>query len=155
MQSNMSSFDVKERLEYLKDKIDHIDVTLSDLIELGKTLKISFDYSLVSLDYLELILIRIDPDFNQPEHSGLFEDSWIYIGETYRRVLKGKWGIANDEERYTEKFYGLPMVSEFDAYSSELFPMIILDAFMDKKELSFLRHQADQFIDPDSNNGHR
>jgi hypothetical protein len=141
----MAYFDAKERLAYLQSKIDNIDDTLSDLMEMGNSLGISFDFSLASLDYLELILMKLKPDFSKTENNGLYEDSWIYIGETYRRVLEGKWGIADDEEYYKENFNGLPMIADFDAYGSELFPMIALDVFMDKKEPNLLRQQAEKY----------
>ncbi|KQM77871.1 hypothetical protein ASE74_15845 [Pedobacter sp. Leaf216] len=142
----MSDFNKKERLAYLKEKISKLDTTLSPLMEMAAFLGVKFDFSLDSLDYLELILMKISPDFNLPEHSGLYEDSWIYLGETYRRVLKGKWSIADDEDYYKESHDGLPMVTDFDPYNSELFPMIIIDVFMDRKTPQLMRQQVEQYL---------
>lgn len=142
----MSDFDKKERLAYLRDRVTDLNATLSPLMEMVETLGIKFDFSLDSLDYLELILMKINPDFNLPEHSGLYEDSWIYLGETYRRVLKGKWSIADDEDYYKESHNGLPMVTDFDPYNSELFPMVIIDVFMDRKTPLLMRQQAEKYL---------
>lgn len=142
----MADFDQDERLAYLKEKINNLNATLSPLMEMAETLGVKFDFSLESLDYLELILMKINPDFNDPEHSGLYEDSWIYLGETYRRILNGKWSIADDEEYYKESHNGLPMITDFDAYNSELFPMIIIDVFMDRRTPQFMRQQVADYL---------
>jgi len=142
----MADFDQEERLAYLKEKINNLNATLSPLMEMAETLGVKFDFSLDSLDYLELILMKISPDFNDPEHSGLYEDSWIYLGETYRRVLSGKWSIADDEDYYLESHNGLPMITDFDPYNSELFPMIIIDVFMEQRTPQFMRQQVAQYL---------
>ena len=142
----MAYFDQDERLTYLKEKINNLNATLSPLMEMAETLGVKFDFSLDSLDYLELILMKINPDFNDPENSGLYEDSWIYLGETYRRILNGKWSIADDEEYYKESHNDLPMITDFDPYNSELFPMIIIDVFMDRRTPQFMRQQVAQYL---------
>nr|WP_315425051.1 hypothetical protein [uncultured Pedobacter sp.] len=142
----MADFDQEERLAYLKKKINNLNATLSPLMEMAETLGVKFDFGLDSLDYLELILMKINPDFNDPEHSGLYEDSWIYLGETYRRILKGKWSIADDEDYYKESHNGLPMITDFDPYNSELFPMVIIDVFMDRRTPQFMRQQVAQYL---------
>ncbi|MFW0715999.1 hypothetical protein [Pedobacter sp. N23S346] len=142
----MADFDQEERLAYLKEKVDNLNATLSPLMGMAETLGVKFDFSLESLDYLELILMKINPDFNDPEHSGLYEDSWIYLGETYRRILNGKWSIADDEEYYKESHNGLPMITDFDSYNSELFPMIIIDVFMERRTPQLMRQQVAQYL---------
>ncbi|MFD2287263.1 hypothetical protein GJU39_13670 [Pedobacter petrophilus] len=142
----MADFDQVKRLAYLKERINNLNATLSPLMEMAETLSVQFDFSLDSLDYLELILVKINPDFNDPEHSGLYEDSWIYLGETYRRILNGKWSIADDEEYYKESHNCLPMITDFDPYNSELFPMIIIDVFMEQRMPQFMRQQVAQYL---------
>ena len=140
-------FNLQERIKYLNEKTGNLKQNLASFIDLGKQLELDFDFSLASLNQLEMVLLKLAPDFDQRKNMDLYEDCWLYLGETYRKALNGKWQISDDEE-YNPTYYNLPVITDFNAYSDELCPMIIIDVFMKNKTRGLLKDQADRYQHP-------
>lgn len=98
--------DKEKELEEFEEWLISMDFVLDEFEE---KVPVDLDFSQTSLLDIEKWLLR-----NYPTVESLKNDSWtlnaltIYVGETFRKNLGGKWSIELDDPKVL--FYGLPVL---------------------------------------------
>ena len=59
-----------------------------------------------------------------------------YVGETFRKVIGGRWGIHLDDPKYV--FYGLPEIIDYSDKTTSLCPISLATASADRRSGKYL-----------------
>jgi hypothetical protein len=130
-----SEYIAGEYAKLLEDVTD-IDNRLKDFKALlKKTVEYKADYSLEGLKYVELLLIHLNPSFE--EDSDLLLEAAYYIGETVKRTFNGTWSISDDEENFPDG-YGQPIITGYNAYG-DFYPFIEMENFIANPSIGYFK----------------
>lgn len=99
----------------------------------------ALDKSHGSLIRLEAMLLArySSPEAARPmEHAAYMDGAARYLGETFRRQLGGKWFINNIDEKNV--FFGLPQLKEVAGQQTQLCPLTLVSATLDRRMGDYL-----------------
>jgi hypothetical protein len=133
-----SRFELAERFEHwLADMDDEIARAAS---RLPSELRDRLDFSPQSLDFLERWMLERFPSSQHvvaPEALVELDGVVRYVGETFRRVLGGRW-VANADDPQNA-FYGLPLLTGFSENPTPIAPHALVSAAADRRTGCFWR----------------
>ena len=99
---------------------------------------LTLDYSMQSLDDLEAwLLTHYDNHHVLMEDKKLLDDLTVYIGETFRKHLGGKWFI--DLKNKKNAYYSMPVLTD-PSYRGEVYiaPMTFATACISRKDGQYI-----------------
>lgn len=125
--------------ENFQDWIFYIDDKMEAFIDgFSKKNNLTLDYSLNSLNELEVWIINNFKDrFELKENEELLDLLTIYIGETFRKHIGGKWFI--DLENKENAYYHMPVLTS-DEYKGEKYiaPLTFATASISRKKGNYI-----------------
>ena len=106
--------------------------------EFAKEQNLTLDYSIESLDKLEgWILANYDEIKKLIDDSKMLDYLTVYIGETFRKQLGGKWYI--DLKNKKNAYYSMPVLTD-PSYRGEVYkaPMTYATACINRKKGNYI-----------------
>ena len=136
MKKGQISHEEREKFEYF---IFEMDDVLEKFISDAKKEGMNLDYSLSSLDQLELIILRnLDTETNIEV---LKNRAARYIGEVVRKNLGGNWELCDKDPRYL--YFKLPVISGYSDIDIEFCPIEIIRNYMRSKKMGMLKKNVE------------
>lgn len=132
-------------MEYTKENFQNWIFYISDKMEyftqefaLNHDLKL--DYSIKSLDNIEnwiLSNFKNPSDILSKENAKLLDLLSIYVGETFRKYIGGKWYMNLDDKN--NAYYSMPVLTSND-YKGEVYkaPIPMVTASLDRKKGNYI-----------------
>jgi hypothetical protein len=128
----------KEEFEYW---LFYLDDVLEDFLDfLPHEISKKLDFSSNSLDILEEWILDRYPSIEvvlQFDQSSVLDALAIYVGETFRKMLGGKWSIELEDLDFV--FCQEPILTVFDEHSSRESPLSLVTASIDRRTGTYLR----------------
>lgn len=124
--------DFQEWIFYISDKMDYFTE------EFAKEQGLTLDYSMESLDVLEVwILDHFDDAKELIAEGQLLDYLTIYIGETFRKYIGGKWFI--DLENKKNAYFSMPVLTD-PSYKGVVYktPMTYATACISRKKGNYM-----------------
>lgn len=124
--------DFQEWIFYISDKMDYFTE------EFAKEQGLTLDYSMESLDVLEVwILDHFDDAKELIAEGQLLDYLTIYIGETFRKYIGGKWFI--DLENKKNAYFSMPVLTD-PSYKGVVYktPMTYATACISRKKGNYI-----------------
>ena len=124
--------DFQEWIFYISDKMDYFTE------EFAKEQSLILDYSMESLDDLEAwILDHFDDAKELIAEGQLLDYLTIYIGETFRKYIGGKWFI--DLENKKNAYFSMPVLTD-PSYKGVVYktPMTYATACISRKKGNYI-----------------
>ncbi len=126
------SHEEREKFEYFLFEMNDV---LEEFISDAKKDGINLDYSLSSLDQLELVILKnLDKEINVEV---LKNRSARYLGEVVRKNLGGKWELCDKDPKYL--YFKLPVITGYSNLSIEFCPIEMIRNFMRSKKMGMLK----------------
>jgi len=136
MKKGKISQEEREKFDYF---IFEMDDVLEEFISDAKKDGMNLDYSLSSLDNLELIILKnLDKEINVEI---LKNRSSRYLGEVVRKNLGGKWELCDKDPRYL--YFKLPVISGYSNFPIEFCPIEIIENFVFSKKRGLLKQAVE------------
>ena len=124
--------DFQEWIFYISDKMDYFTE------EFAKEQSLTLDYSMESLDVLEVWILNHFDDAKELIAEGqLLDYLTIYIGETFRKYIGGKWFI--DLENKKNAYFSMPVLTD-PSYKGVVYktPMTYATACISRKKGNYI-----------------
>ena len=124
--------DFQEWIFYISDKMDYLTE------EFAKEQSLTLDYSMESLDVLEVWILNHFDDAKELIAEGqLLDYLTIYIGETFRKYIGGKWFI--DLENKKNAYFSMPVLTD-PSYKGVVYktPMTYATACISRKKGNYI-----------------
>lgn len=102
---------------------------------------VDLDFTEASLSLLESWLLMHFPDVesaNPLSEAGVLDGAARYVGETFRKNLGGKWLIDSEDSK--NAFFGLPQISGMAGQTTQICPLTLVTASLDRRSGFFLRN---------------
>jgi hypothetical protein len=110
------------------------------LAALPPSVRTQLDGSPQSLDALEGWILERYPSTEamlKPDQSRIVDGAARYIGETYRRVIGGRWDIQFHDPKMA--FFATPILTDYEERSTPMSPLALATASADRRTGNFLR----------------
>jgi hypothetical protein len=115
-----------EELEKFQEYLFEMDDVLEVFIEEARQAGVTLDYSEKSLDAIEPYLKeKLAAEGNR---DGLRNQAGRYVGETFRKLIGGKWELCLKAPNYL--YFKLPVISGYSAEPIEFCPNAVVDNFL-------------------------
>jgi hypothetical protein len=119
-----------------------MDDVLESFLSEARSLGVTFDYSLTSLDLLETYILA---QLNGRDDERLKNRAARYIGEVFRKTVGGKWELCQKDRKYL--YFNLPVLSGYSDSPIEFCPIDVISDFVVKKELGTLRRAVEAHLE--------
>jgi hypothetical protein len=116
------------------------DVIESFLASQPEELRLQMDFGPHSLDVVESMILKTYSDTDSmldASQSQLVNALSCYIGETFRKLLGGKWDIRLDDPKFA--FAGLPILVGGANQSAPRCPLTLATSTADRRKGTYLR----------------
>ncbi|MCC5088753.1 hypothetical protein [Xanthomonas campestris] len=123
-----------DELEKFQEFIFGMDDALEGLIAAAAAEGISLDYSLDSINSLEIL---IDIFYGKPGATRNLTRCSSYLGEMFRREIGGHWDLCQDDPRNI--YYKLPVITNFSAIRADFCPIAIIENYITRRRRGLLR----------------
>lgn len=128
-----------------RDDFEHWLASMDDVLEsfiASQTAETrqQLDFGPNSLDVVESIILKTYPDTDsmlKPNHSQFVNALACYIGETFRKLLGGKWDIRLNDPKFA--FAGLPVLVGGANQTVPRCPLTFATATADRRTGKYLR----------------
>ncbi|WP_152249346.1 hypothetical protein [Xanthomonas maliensis] len=123
-----------DELEKFQEFVFEMDDALEGLIAAAAAEGISLDYSIDSINSLEVL---IDFFYGKPDATRNITRCSRYLGEIFRREIGGHWDLCQDDPRNI--YYKLPVITNFSAIRADFCPIAIIENYISRRRRGLLR----------------
>lgn len=141
MLDNANYVEMKDKREEFEVWLIHMDDQLEVFLNsFDEPIKSQLDFSPGSLDVIEGWLLdnfKTYQELQEVKYKKLVDLLARYIGETFRKNIKGKWDMNLTDPNYV--FYGMPIIMDGEKKETITCPHYLPTSAIDRKSGNFLR----------------